>query len=97
MRLSKAAITVAEPDQFNRWLMPLSSALVHTSIGSVYSYSMWNVPLTLQLGVVAPAAGDWALGDSLGVYSATAVALGVTMARRLPLISAIERGRTRGR
>lgn len=58
--------------------MPASMALVHISIGSVYTYSMWNAPLTHQLGVVAQAAGDWNLGDALGVFSTTAIALGTT-------------------
>ena len=53
-------------------------ALVHLSIGSVYTFSMWNAPLTHQLGVVAQAAGDWQLGDVLGVFSMTAVSLGTT-------------------
>ena len=76
--LSKSAITVEDADAFNRWAMPPSMALVHLSIGSVYTWSMWNAPLTHQLGVVAQAAGDWQLGDVLGVFSCTAVALGAT-------------------
>ena len=44
----------------------------------VYTFSMWNAPLTHQLGVVAQAAGDWQLGDVLGVFSMTAVSLGTT-------------------
>ena len=31
-------------------LTPPVAALVHLSIGSVYAYSMWNAPLTRQLG-----------------------------------------------
>ena len=76
--LSKQAITVEDPDAFNRWTMPIAGAFVHVSIGSVYAWSIWNNPLTRQLGVVAQAAGDWSLGDALSVFSCTAVALGTT-------------------
>ena len=58
--------------------MPIAGAFVHVSIGSVYAWSIWNNPLTRQLGVVAQAAGDWSLGDALSVFSCTAVALGTT-------------------
>ncbi len=76
--LSKKAITIDDPDRFPRWLMPVAGACVHVSIGSVYAWSIWNGPLTRQLGVVAQAAGDWSFGDALGVFSCTAVSLGVT-------------------
>ena len=58
--------------------MPVAGACVHVSIGSVYAWSMWNAPITKQLGVVAQAAGDWSMGDALSVFSCTAVALGTT-------------------
>jgi hypothetical protein len=32
-------------------------------IGSVYAWSMFNMPLTQEFGVVASAADDWAFGD----------------------------------
>ena len=76
--LSKKAITIEDPDNFNRWLMPVAGAFVHVSIGSVYAWSIWNNPLMRQLGVVAQAAGDWSLGGALSVFSCTAVALGTT-------------------
>eukprot|EP00966_Prymnesium_polylepis_P058174 1346998-Prymnesium_polylepis.1 len=59
--------------------MPPAAALVHLSIGSVYAYSMWNAPLTRQLGVVAQSASDWQLGDTLTVFSVTAGTLGGAM------------------
>ena len=51
--LSKKAITIDDPDSFNRWLMPLAGAFVHVSIGSVYAWSMVHraALLTSQLCV----------------------------------------------
>ena len=54
------------------------SFLVQLSIGSVYAWSMWNFPLTHEVGVVAQAAADWSLGDVVPIFSATAVSLGIT-------------------
>lgn len=54
--LSKAACTA--PADFNRWYVAPASFMVQISIGSVYAWSMWNFPLTHELGVVASAAND---------------------------------------
>ena len=51
---------------------------VQLSIGSVYAFSMWNGPLTREMGVVAAAASDWSLAEVLPVFSTSAVALGFT-------------------
>ena len=34
---------------------------------------MWNSPLTKTLGVVAPSAADWSLGEIMPVFTTTAV------------------------
>lgn len=49
------------PEGYNRWLMVPASFLVQLSIGSVYAWSIFNEPLTRELGVVASAASDWGL------------------------------------
>jgi len=54
------------------------SFLVQLSIGSVYAWSMWNTPLTRELGVVASSADDWTLGTVVPVFSCTATFLGIT-------------------
>lgn len=41
---------------------------------------MWNAPLMRELGGVAPASGDWTLGEVLPVFTGCAVALGITTA-----------------
>jgi hypothetical protein len=62
--LSKAAITVPNADSWYssgaRWTMPPTMAFVHLSVGSVYTWSMWNLPLANSLGVVAQAKADCA-------------------------------------
>lgn len=65
---------------FNRWLVPPASIAIHLCIGSVYAWSIFNPPLTRVLGVVAPAAGDWALPDVVWIFSVAIVCLGLAAA-----------------
>ena len=81
--LSKSSITVDNADSWYssgaRWTMPPVMACVHLSVGSVYTWSMWNMPLAQTLGVVAASKNDWSLPEVLSVFSCTAATLGVTM------------------
>jgi len=70
---------VAKPG-FNRWLVPPASIAIHLCIGSVYAWSVFNPPLTRQLGVVAPAADDWSLGSVVWIFSVAIVFLGLSAA-----------------
>ncbi len=47
--LSRLA-TVAPPG-FNRWLVPPAAVAVHMCIGQVYAFSVFNKPLSIELGV----------------------------------------------
>jgi hypothetical protein len=79
--LSKeAATSPRDYDPANRYLAALPPAIaVHLSIGPVYAYSMWTPGMSRALGVVSPAPGDWSShADLLPVFSASAVALGLT-------------------
>ena len=76
--LSKERIT-AEPG-FNRWLMPPASIAIHLCIGSVYAWSIYNLPLTRTLGVVASAADDWVLSDVVWIFTVAIVFLGLSAA-----------------
>ena len=49
-------------------------------IGSVYSWSIFNAPLTKEMGVVAQAAGDWSLGGVVPIFSTAIVCLGLSAA-----------------
>ncbi len=76
--LYKEHIT-AEPG-YNRWRVPPASIAIHLCIGSVYAWSVFNPPLTRQLGVVAPAAADWNLGQVVWIFSVAIVFLGLAAA-----------------
>jgi MFS family permease len=70
---------VAKPG-FNRWLVPPASIGIHLCIGSVYAWSIFNLPLTNQIGVVAPAADDWNLSQVVWIFSVAIVFLGMAAA-----------------
>lgn len=70
---------VAE-EGFNRWRVPPASIAIHLCIGSVYAWSVFNPPLTRQLGVVASAAEDWSLSSVVWIFSVAIVCLGLAAA-----------------
>jgi len=76
--LSKQRI-VAKPG-FNRWKVPPASIAIHLCIGSVYAWSIFNLPLTRIFGVVAPSFADWSLQDVTWIFSVAIVALGLAAA-----------------
>ncbi|MEX1143332.1 MAG: OFA family MFS transporter [Anaerolineales bacterium] len=47
--------TVARPG-FNRWLVPPAALAIHLSIGMAYGFSVFWLPLSKAIGVVAPVA-----------------------------------------
>lgn len=65
---------------FNRWKVPPASIAIHLCIGSVYAWSIYNLPLTRLFGVVTPASGDWSLQDVTWVFSVAIVFLGLSAA-----------------
>ena len=71
---------IVAPDGFNRWRVPPASIAIHLCIGSVYAWSVFNPPLTRELGVVASAAGDWSLSSVVWIFSVAIVVLGLTAA-----------------
>lgn len=52
-----------------RWMLIPFATANHICLGSVYAWSLFNQPLTRISGVVAPAAGDWVLGDVTTTFS----------------------------
>ncbi len=71
--------SVATPG-YNRWLVPPAALAVHLSIGEVYAFSVFNLPLTRLVGVDHSAPGDWALTDVGWVFSLAIVFLGLSAA-----------------
>ena len=70
---------IAEPG-YNRWRVPPASIAIHLCIGSVYAWSVFNPPLTRELGVVASSAEDWSLGSVVWIFSVAIVFLGLAAA-----------------
>ena len=70
---------VAKPG-FNRWLVPPASIAIHLCIGSLYAWSLFNAPLTRELGVVTSAGDDWTLSSVVWIFSVAIVSLGLAAA-----------------
>jgi len=49
--------TVADPS-YNRWLFPPAALAVHLSIGQVYAFSVFKLPLTKIIGITKSAPDD---------------------------------------
>ena len=76
--LSKQRI-VARPG-FNRWLIPPCALATHLCIGQAYALSVFNLPLTRQLGVSRSIAGDWRLTQLGWIFTIAIFVLGASAA-----------------
>jgi len=65
---------------FNRWLIPPCALATHLCIGQAYALSVFNLPLTRQLGVTKSIAGDWTLAELGWIFSIAIVMLGLSAA-----------------
>src|SRR4051812_36406839 len=70
---------IARPG-YDRWLVPPAALAVHLSIGEVYAFSVFNLPLSRPLGRTASAPGDWSLTQVGWVFSLAIVVLGLSAA-----------------
>src|SRR6202453_762508 len=71
--------TIAPPG-YNRFLVPPAALAVHLSIGQVYAFSTFNLPLTRILGVTHSVPGDWNLKEVGWIFSIAIAILGVAAA-----------------
>ena len=71
--------TVAEPG-FDRFLVPPAALAVHLSIGQVYAFSTFNLPLTKLIGLTHSAPGDWSLKEVGWIFSIAIAVLGSSAA-----------------
>ncbi|WP_372906752.1 OFA family MFS transporter [Rhodohalobacter sp.] len=71
--------TVAKPG-FSRWLIPPAALAIHLSIGQVYAFSVFNLPLSQIIGVTESAPGDWKLTTIGWIFSIAIVFLGLSAA-----------------
>ena len=71
--------TVADAG-YTRWLFPPAALAVHLSIGQVYAFSVFKIPLTQIIGVTKPTAGDWTQPELAWIFSLAIFFLGVSAA-----------------
>jgi MFS family permease len=71
--------TVAPPG-FDRFLVPPAALAVHLSIGQVYAFSTFNLPLTRVIGITHSAPADWNLKEIGWVFSIAIAILGLSAA-----------------
>ncbi|MHB1935962.1 MAG: L-lactate MFS transporter [Acidobacteriaceae bacterium] len=69
--------SIARPG-YNRWLAPPAALAIHLSIGQVYSFSVFKLPLTRLIGITSPAPGDWQQHDVAWIFSIAIAVLGLT-------------------
>src|SRR6202451_1127627 len=68
------------PPGFNRFLVPPAALAVHLSIGQVYAFSTFNLPLTKLLGITHSVPGDWDLKEIGWILSIAIAILGIAAA-----------------
>jgi MFS family permease len=68
------------PQGFNRWLIPPAALAVHLSIGQVYSFSVFNIPLTQTIGLTESVASDWTITQVTWIFSLAFFMLGLSAA-----------------
>jgi MFS family permease len=71
--------TVAKPG-YNRWLFPPAALAVHLSIGQVYAFSVFKLPLTKIIGVTKSAPSDWSQPSLAWIFSLAIFFLGLSAA-----------------
>jgi hypothetical protein len=67
---------VANPG-YNRWLFPPAALAVHLSIGQVYAFSVFKLPLTKIIGVTKSAPDDWSQPSLAWIFSLAIFFLGL--------------------
>src|SRR4051794_5532261 len=70
---------IARPG-FNRWFIPPCALATHLCIGQAYALSVFNLPLTRQLGITRSIPGDWKLTQLGWIFTIAIFALGVSAA-----------------
>ena len=71
--------TVAGPG-YNRWLAPPAALAIHLSIGQVYAWSVFNLPLAHLVGGKTATPDDWSAVQVAWTFSIAIAVLGLTAA-----------------
>jgi MFS family permease len=67
-------------ESYSRWLVPPAALAIHLSIGQVYAFSVFNLPLSHLVGGKDSAPADWTLSTLGWVFSVAIVFLGISAA-----------------
>lgn len=65
---------------YNRWLVPPAALAIHLSIGQVYAFSVFKIPLTQVIGIDRHAANDWSQPEVAWIFSIAIAFLGISTA-----------------
>jgi len=71
--------TIAAPG-FNRWLIPPCALATHLCIGQAYAISVFNLPLTKELGITRSLPEDWKLTELGWIFTIAIFCLGASAA-----------------
>jgi MFS family permease len=70
---------IARPG-YSRWLIPPCALATHVCIGQAYALSVFNLPLTRQLGITHSVDGDWKLTELGWIFTIGIFVLGASAA-----------------
>lgn len=65
---------------YSRWLIPPAAWAVNLSIGQVYAFSVFKIPLTQLIGVTHSTANDWKQPSIAWIFSLAIAVLGLSAA-----------------
>lgn len=71
---------IIAPSNYNRWLVPPAALAIHLSIGQVYAFSVFNLPMTRLLGISQSTPDDWKLTSVGWIFSIAIAILGLSAA-----------------
>ena len=71
--------TIAAPG-FNRWLIPPCALATHLCIGQAYALSVFNLPLTKELGITKSLPDDWSNREISWIFTIAIFVLGSSAA-----------------
>jgi hypothetical protein len=63
---------------YSRWLVPPAALAIHLSIGQVYAFSVFKIPLTQLLGIGKSMPDDWMQTQIAWIFSLAIVMLGLS-------------------
>ena len=68
------------PADYNRWLIPPCALATHLCIGQAYALSVFNLPLTRELGITKSLPEDWKLTQIGWIFTIAIFVLGASAA-----------------